>query len=117
MSKEKDKPKLKYLIAANKQAKLSVQLPQRTLDLIDDYRNFHKQVSGEEATLDALITAVINSSLMSDKSFIKWKRETAERNAKSQTEKSNEKVKSAAAIQQGILDLNAPAASPPEVNF
>jgi len=77
-SKEKLKPK--FLVTANKQVKLSIQISQKVSDLIDDYRAFHKEVSGEEVTLDALVSAVISSALSSDKSFIKWKRDKAGNN-------------------------------------
>jgi hypothetical protein len=87
MNKSNEKSKPKFLITANKQTKLSIQIPQKTSDLITDYRNFHKEVSGEEVTLDALISAVISSALTSDKSFIQWKKEQAEQAGKSETGK------------------------------
>lgn len=87
MNKSNEKSKPKFLITSNKQIKLSVQIPQKTDDLITDYRKFHKEVSGEEVTLDALISAVISSALTSDKSFIQWKKEQTEQAGKSETEK------------------------------
>lgn len=75
MTTSKEKLKPKFLVTANKQVKLSVQVSKKVSDLIDDYRAFHKEVSGEEVTLDALLSAVISSALTSDKSFIKWKRD------------------------------------------
>ena len=78
MTKSNEKLTPKFLIAANKQTKLSIQISQKTSNLIDDYRIFHKEVSGEEVSLDALISAVISSALTSDKSFIKWKRDKFE---------------------------------------
>ena len=78
MSKNNDQPKPKFLIAANKQTKLSVQIPQKLSDLITDYQNFHKEISGEEVALDSLVSAFISAALMSDKSFIKWRKERNE---------------------------------------
>jgi hypothetical protein len=87
MTKSKEKLKPKFLITANKQTKLSIQISQKLSDLIDDYRTFHKEFSGEEVTLDALISAVISSALVSDKSFVKWRRDksgTSEQEANSE---------------------------------
>ena len=78
MAKNNDQPKPKFLITANKQTKLSVQIPQKTADLIADYRNFHKEVSGEEVSLDSLVSAFISAAIMSDKSCIQWKKERNE---------------------------------------
>jgi len=76
--KTNEKPQSRFLIAANKQIKLSVQIPQKVSDLIADYRDFHKELSAQEATLDSLVSAFISAALTSDKSFIKWRREKAE---------------------------------------
>ena len=75
MNKTTAQPKPKFLIAANKSAKLSVQIPQKLSSLVSEYQNFHKEVSGEEVALDALVSAFINAAIMSDKSFINWKKE------------------------------------------
>lgn len=80
MAKSTEKLKPKFLVTANKQVKLSIQISKKVSDLIDDYRAFHKEVSGEEVTLDALISAVISAALASDKSFIKWKRDKSGNN-------------------------------------
>ena len=80
MTESKEKLKPKFLVTTNKQVKLSIQISQKVSDLIDDYRKFHKEVSGEEVSLDALVSAVISSALASDKSFIKWKRDKAGNN-------------------------------------
>ncbi len=72
--------KPKFLVSANKQTKLSIQISHKVSELIDQYRTFHKEVSGEEVTLDALVSAVISSALASDKSFVKWKRDKSEAN-------------------------------------
>jgi hypothetical protein len=89
MDRINNKSKPKFLITANKQTKLSVQISQKLSDLIADYRNFHKEVSGEEATLDSLVSAFISAALTSDKSFTKWKREKAEKAAKQSVELEN----------------------------
>lgn len=78
MPKSNNQPKPKFLITANKQTKLTVQIPQKTSDLIDDYRIFHKEISGEEVALDSLISAFISAAIMSDKTFIQWKKEKNE---------------------------------------
>ncbi len=78
MAKTNAQPKPKFLITANKQTKLSVQIPQKLSDLISEYRNFHKEVSGEEVNLDSLVSAFISAALTSDKSFVKWKKERNE---------------------------------------
>lgn len=78
MTKTNDQPKPKFLITANKQAKLSVQIPQKLSDLVSEYQIFHKEVSGEEVSLDALVSAFISAAIMSDKSFLKWRKEKIE---------------------------------------
>lgn len=78
MTNSKNQLKPKFLVTANKQTKLSIQISQKVSDLIDDYRHFHKEVSGEEVTLDALVSAVISSALVSDKTFLKWRRDKTE---------------------------------------
>ena len=78
MAKMNDQPKPKFLITANKQTKLSVQIPQKLSDLVADYQIFHKEISGEEVALDSLISAFISAALTSDKSFIKWKKDRNE---------------------------------------
>jgi hypothetical protein len=78
MAKTNDQPKPKFLITANKQAKLSVQIPQKLSDLIADYQMFHKDISGEEVALDSLVSAFISAALTSDKSFVKWRKEKNE---------------------------------------
>jgi hypothetical protein len=78
MSKTNDQPKPKFLITANKQTKLSVQIPQKISNLIADYQIFHKEVSGEEVVLDSLISAFISAALTSDKSFVKWRKDRNE---------------------------------------
>jgi hypothetical protein len=77
MAETNNKLKPKFLISVEKQTRLSIQISQKTSDLIEDYRAFHKDVSGEEVTTDALISAVIISALASDKSFVKWRRDKA----------------------------------------
>lgn len=74
MSKANNQPKPRFLITANKQTKLSIQIPQKLSGLIADYQNFHKEVSGEEVSLDSLVSAFISAAIMSDKSFIQWRK-------------------------------------------
>ena len=90
MNKTNDKPKLKFLITANKQTKLSVQIPQKLSNLITDYQSFHKEISGEEVALDSLVSAFISAALTSDKSFIKWKKEKAQQATKQSVELEND---------------------------
>ena len=78
MAKTSDQPKPKFLITVNKQTKLSVQIPQKLSDLITDYQKFHKEISGEEVNLDSLISAFISAAIMSDKSFVKWRKDENE---------------------------------------
>ena len=78
MSETKDKSKPKFLLTANKQTKLSVQISQKTSDLINDYQTFLKEFSAEEMGVDALVNAFISSAITSDKTFIKWKKEKAQ---------------------------------------
>lgn len=84
MDQSKEKLKPKFLIPASKKKKLSIQVSQKVADLIESYRAFHKEVSGEEVSTDALISAVINSALASDKDFVKWRRERSKINEPSQ---------------------------------
>lgn len=81
MSKTKDKLKPKFLLTVNKQTKLSVQISQKTSDLINDYQTFLKEFSAEEMGVDALVNAFISSAITSDKTFIKWKKEKAQQMA------------------------------------
>ncbi len=81
MPRNNAEPKPKFLITANKQTKLSVQIPQKLSDLISEYRNFHKEVSGEEVALDSLVSAFISAAITSDKSFVIWRKAEAEKKA------------------------------------
>lgn len=78
MTKTNDQPKPKFLITVNKQTKISVQIPQKLSDLIADYQSFHKEVAGETVNLDSLVSAFISSAIMSDKSFVKWRKDKNE---------------------------------------
>ena len=78
MSEIKDKSKPKFLLTVNKQTKLSVQISQKTSELISDYQTFLKEFSAEEMGVDALVNAFISSAITSDKTFIKWKKEQAQ---------------------------------------
>jgi hypothetical protein len=78
MTKTNDQPKPKFLITANKQTKLSVQISQKTADLISDYQAFLKKFSAEEIGIDALVNAFISSAITSDKTFTKWRKEKTE---------------------------------------
>lgn len=78
MPKTSGEIKPKFLIAANKKTKLSVQIPHKLSELISDYRIFHREVSGEEVPLDALVSAFISAALTSDKSFVKWRKNRTE---------------------------------------
>lgn len=75
MSGNKDKLKPKFLLSVNKQTKLSVQISQKTSDLINEYQTFLKEFSAEEMGIDALVNAFISSAITSDKTFVKWKKE------------------------------------------
>lgn len=77
MSQNNNKLKPKFFVPANKKKRLSVQIPQKLNDLISEYREFHKVASGEEVSLDSLISAFISAALTSDKNFTKWKKERA----------------------------------------
>lgn len=78
MAKTNDQLKPKFLISANKQTKLSIQIPQKLSNLIADYQTFHREVSGEEVNLDSLVSAFISAAITSDKSFLRWKKEKNE---------------------------------------
>lgn len=75
MTKTNDKPKPKFLVSVNKKTRLSVQISQKTMSLIEDYQKFHAEISGEKVSLDDLVSAVISTALTSDKSFLKWKKD------------------------------------------
>jgi len=75
MLKTNELTKPKFLIAPNNQTKLSIQIPQKLSDLVADYQIFHKDISGEEVTLDSLVSAFISAALTSDKTFAKWRKQ------------------------------------------
>lgn len=83
MNKTSKKSMPKFLISTNKKVKLTVQISQKTMNLIEDYQNFHSDVSGEKVALDELVSAVVSSALMSDKNFINWKRDKTKNNVES----------------------------------
>lgn len=83
--------RVKYLFNGDKDTKLSVQIKQKTFNLIEDYRNFHKHISGEEVSLDTLISAIITSGMTSDKTFVKWRKKEAEKKQKKKQMKKRRK--------------------------
>ena len=70
------------MVALSKKTRLSVLISNKQSDLISEYQSFHKEVSGEAATLDSLVAAFISAALMSDKNFLTW-RKKANRSADS----------------------------------
>lgn len=74
MSQNNNKLKPKFFVPTNKKKRLIVQIPQKLNDLISEYREFHKVASGEEVSLDSLISAFISAAVTSDKNFTKWKK-------------------------------------------
>jgi len=87
MKKTGDELKARYLVSTNKQTRLSIQIPTRTANLITEYQTFYKEVSKEEVTIDAVVSAMLSSALTLDKSFGKWRKNLLEKNANSGTEK------------------------------
>lgn len=87
MKKTDDELKARYLVSTNKQTRLSVQIPARTANLITEYQAFYKEVSREDVTVDAVVSAMLSSALTLDKSFGKWRKNLLEKNANSRMEK------------------------------
>jgi hypothetical protein len=85
MNKKNNIQKPKFLPTINKQTKLSVQIQQKSLDLIYEYQNFLKEVSNAEVSPGSLVSAFINSAVTSDKIFVKWKKDKAEKAEQSTT--------------------------------
>lgn len=75
MSKASNRVAPKFLVSVNKKTRLSVQISQKTSDLLSEYQKFHAEISGETVGLDDLVSAVISSALTSDKNFLKWRKE------------------------------------------
>lgn len=95
MKKTVADPKPKFLLAVNRQTKLTVQVSQKTADLIIDYQAFLKKFSAEEMGVDALVNAFISSAITSDKTFTKWRKEKTEplkEDAETQKENSETQV-------------------------
>ncbi len=87
--------KPKFLPAVNKHTKLSVQIQQKSASFISEYQEFLKEVAEEQISAGSLVSAFINSAVMSDKSFIEWrKRKTSEttKTAKNSGAEANEKT-------------------------
>jgi hypothetical protein len=78
MKKNVGEAKPKFLLSVNRQTKLTVQISQKTADLISDYQAFLKKFSAEEMGVDALVNAFISSAITSDKTFTKWRKEKTE---------------------------------------
>jgi hypothetical protein len=92
--------KPKFLPAVNKHTKLSVQIQQKSANFISEYQEFLKEVAEEQISAGSLVSAFINSAVMSDKSFIEWrKKKTSETTKTTKTEqvKANEKTANIAA--------------------
>ena len=66
--------KPKFLPAVNKHTKLSVQIQQKSANFISEYQEFLKEVAEEQISAGSLVSAFINSAVMSDKSFIEWRK-------------------------------------------
>lgn len=92
--------KPKFLPAVSKNIKLSVQIQQKSANFISEYQEFLKEVAEEQISAGSLVSAFINSAVMSDKSFIEWrKKKTSEttKTAKTEQVKTNEKAANVAA--------------------
>ena len=92
--------KPKFLPAVNKHTKLSVQIQQKSANFISEYQEFLKIVAKEQVSAGSLVSAFINSAVMSDKSFIEWrKKKTSEttKTVKTEQVKANEKAANVAA--------------------
>lgn len=81
------KSKGKFLFHGDEDTQLSVQIKKKTSNLIDDYREFHKDVSSEDVSENTLISALITTGITSDKVFITWRKEKMEAKAKAEAEK------------------------------
>lgn len=87
----------KYLFKGDEDTKLSIQIKQKTFNLIEDYRTFHKHIAGEAVSLDTLISAIITSGMMSDKTFLGWRKEEAETKAKEEAKRKEKEADEKAA--------------------
>ncbi len=79
MSQTNNIQKPKFLPSVNKQTKLSVQIQQKSSDLIYEYQSFLKEVSNAEVSPGSLVSAFINSAVISDKTFVAWKKAKTEK--------------------------------------
>ena len=103
--------KPKFLPAVNKHTKLSVQIQQKSANFISEYQEFLKEVAEEQISAGSLVSAFINSAVMSDKSFIEWRKKKTVEVAKTEQVEANEKVAKVAAkenksSENSLIDTN-----------
>lgn len=75
MNKTNKQIKPKFLVSVKKKTRLSVQISQKTNDLLSEYQKFHAEISGEKVSIDDLVSAILTSALTSDRNFIKWRKD------------------------------------------
>jgi hypothetical protein len=103
--------KPKFLPAVNKHTKLSVQIQQKSANFISEYQEFLKEVAGEQISAGSLVSAFINSAVMSDKSFIEWSKKKTVKIAKTEQVEVNEKAakpatKESKSSENSLIDTN-----------
>ncbi len=66
--------KPKFTFSQDKPVKITVTVSQSTQEIINNYIDFYYETTSEKITPDLLIAQALPDALLSDKSFIKWRK-------------------------------------------
>ncbi len=81
MPRNNAEPKPKFLFTSDAKVKINIEIPKKISNFISQYQAFHKEVSGEDASRNALVAVMLENALASDKNFVKWRKAEAEKKA------------------------------------